>query len=338
MTTDAPLVLDQEIDGPTAWTAVTLATEAWRIAIPEDCATELAAVVEALRANPLPVLALTPEDFDLAACHSFARDLRARLEDGPGFAVFGNLPVATIDEAEAKALYWLFSNMVSRVVAGAFDGRMLHDVVDTRQRMGLRVRGDLTNQEIAWHTDNGFSCTPDFFGLMCLRGAKEGGVNRAVSLHAAHNEMRRRHPDLLARLYRPFCWNRMGEHLPDDPPVNRFPYFAFDGKRLKGRFNRRIVYEGYALAEEAFDDEGEAALEAFVAILNDPALSVAFALEPGEIVYMNNRLIAHTRTPFVDHEDAARRRHLVRIYMRDHGPRFYLGDEATPRAGASPSL
>ena len=33
-----------------------------------------------------------------------------------------------------------------------------------------------------------------------------------------------------------------------------------------------------------------------------------------------------------------RRRHMVRIYMRDRGPRYYLGDEATPRPGTSTSL
>ncbi len=212
---------------------------------------------------------------------------------------------------------------------------MLHDVVDTEKKQGLRVRGDLTNQEIQWHTDNGFSCTPDFFGLLCIRPAKEGGRNSLVSLHSAHNLMRQRHPALLARLYRPFYWNRMGEHHPDNSPVNRFPYFEYDGKRLKGRFNRRIVQAGYEIAGEPLDPDGSAAIDTFLETLNDPSLPVSFTLEAGQAVYVNNRVVVHHRTPFADFETPEKRRHLVRIYMRDHGPRSYLGAEGLTRPPAT---
>ncbi len=328
MRTAPPSILDCEIAGPTAWTAATVSPESWRIALTEDCISELHAAIAVLRANPLPVLALRPADFDLGACRKLMAGARRRLDDGVGFAVLDKVPVDTFDEAECKAVYWLLSTMLSRVVAGAFDGRMLHDVVDTGKKLGPRVRGDLTNQEIPWHTDNGFSCPPDLFGLMCLRGAAQGGGNQAISLHTAHNEMRRRHPDLLPRLYQDFYWNRVGEHAPDASPVNTYPYFEIDGGRLLARFNRRIVYGGYEIAGVPFDRAGQDALEAFVTILDDTALSISFTLGRGQIVYMNNRLIAHRRTPFSDAPKSGKR-HLVRIYMRDRGPRFYLGNEAT---------
>ncbi len=327
MTTAAPSMLDREIAGPTAWTAATVLRENWHIAIPEDAIAELRGVVDVLRANPLPVIALRPADFGLDACREMANDIRGRLDDGVGFAVLDGLPIREFDETESKAIYWLLSNLVSRVVAGAYDGRMLHDVVDTGKKLGPRVRGDLTNQEIPWHTDNGFSCPPDFFGLLCLRGAAKGGGNQAVSLHTARNEMRRRHPDLLPRLYEDFYWNRVGEHAADAKPVNAYPYFELEDGRLRARFNRRIVYGGYEIAGIPFDKAGKDALEAFIAILDDPALSVSFTLAPGQVVYMNNRLIAHRRTLFNDASESGRR-HLVRIYMRDRGPRYYLGDEA----------
>jgi alpha-ketoglutarate-dependent taurine dioxygenase len=327
MTQRAAHCLDEEITGPSAWTAASISVDDWKIAIPHDCIAELHTAVAVLRANPLPVPALRPADFDLGACRELMSEARRRLDEGVGFAVLESVPVDTFDEAECKAVYWLLSTMLSRVVAGAFDGRMLHDVADTGKKLGPRVRGDLTNQEIPWHTDNGFSCPPDYFGLLCLRGAAQGGGNQAVSLHTAHNEMRRRHPDLLPRLYEDFYWNRVGEHAADASPVNTYPYLEIDGGRLLARFNRRIVYGGYEIAGVPFDQAGQDALEAFLAILDDPALSISFTLGPGQIVYMNNRLIAHRRTPFSDSSEADRRRHLVRIYMRDHGPRHYLGDE-----------
>jgi alpha-ketoglutarate-dependent taurine dioxygenase len=330
-----PGIPDAELTGPSAWIVADLSDEDWRVPVPDACLTELDGVIATLRSNPLPTILLDPADFTLDACRALARTVRDILENGVGFAVLDRLRLSGLSEDENKALYWLISNMVSRVVAGAWDGRMLHDVVDTRQKLGLRVRGDLTNQEIQWHTDNGFSCTPDYLGLLCIRAAPEGGANRVVSLHAAHNLMRRNQPDLLRRLYDPFYWNRMGEHHPDETPVNRFPYFEYDGKRLKGRFNRRIVHAGYELAGEPFDEAGRAAVEAFHAALDDPSLSAGFTLEAGQITYMNNRVVAHHRTAFTDADAPGMRRHLVRIYMRDKGPRSYLGDEglAGPPAG-----
>jgi alpha-ketoglutarate-dependent taurine dioxygenase len=331
MADPAPRMLESEIIAPSAWTAATISEGDWRVPIGEGSRIELLAALDRLRANPLPTILLDAGDFDLAETRKRAAVVRRKLDDGVGFAVVDKLPIEGLTPDETKALYWLLSNLVSRVVAGAWDGRMLHDVVDTEQKQGRRVRGDLTNQEIQWHTDNGFSCTPDYFGLLCIRPATEGGRNSLVSLHSAHNLMRQRHPRLLPRLYRPFFWNRMGEHHPNDSPVNRFPYFEYDGRQLKGRFNRRIVHAGYEIAGETLDDDGRDAVDAFLDALDDPSLPVSFTLEAGQAVYVNNRMIAHQRTPFSDAADPAKRRHLVRIYMRDHGPRSYLGAEGAAR-------
>lgn len=326
MTRDTVLV-DHHIQGPSAWTASGIDASDWRVPVSGACARELLATVQWLRANPLPVELLDAAELDLPLTCALARHARSVLDAGVGFAVIDRLPLDGLDQHEARSLYWILSNAISRVVAGAWDGRMLHDVVDRSRQQGLRVRGDLTSQEINWHTDNGFSCTPDHVGLLCIRPASEGGENSVVSLHSAHNLMRQRHQELLPRLYRDFWWNRMGEHPPGDSPVNRYPIFEYDGTRLRARVNRRVVHAGYELAGERFDDEGHAALDALFTILDDPTLSVSFTLHAGQVVYLHNRTIAHHRTPFVDARDPARRRHLVRIYLREQGPRSYLGSE-----------
>jgi hypothetical protein len=329
--TRAAIPLDEDVQALSAWTARSLRESDWRVPVSEACCRELLAAIDWRRANPLPVELLDAAELDLPLTRALAARARGVLDAGVGFAVIDRLPLDGLDQHEAKALYWILSNAIARVVAGAWDGRMLHDVVDLAKQQGLRVRGDLTSQEIRWHTDNGFSCTPDYVGLLCIRPASEGGENSVVSLHSAHNLMRRRQPHLLPRLYRDFWWNRMGEHPPGDAPANRYPIFEHDGMRLKARVNRRVVQAGYELAGEPFDDEGRAALDALFEILDDPSLGASFTLEAGQAVYLHNRTIAHHRTPFVDAPDPARRRHLVRIYLRDRGPRSYLGTEGLAR-------
>ncbi len=71
------MMIDREIDGPIAWTRATLAPgEGWARLSPE-CLVELLAVASLLRANPLPVLALDPADFDLAHCRRSRDESRA---------------------------------------------------------------------------------------------------------------------------------------------------------------------------------------------------------------------------------------------------------------------
>jgi alpha-ketoglutarate-dependent taurine dioxygenase len=76
---------------------------------------------------------------------------------------------------------------------------------------------------------------------------------------------------------------------------------------------------------EPIDSEGEAAIAAVLEIFDDDGLSVDFDLEPGQIQFVHNRAVGHSRTAFVDYPDPARKRHLVRLWMRDHGRRAYPG-------------
>ncbi len=48
-------------------------------------------------------------------------------------------------------------------------------------------------------------------------------------------------------------------------------------------------------------------------------------IERGQIQYVNNLEIGHSRTDFVDHDEADQRRHLVRLWLRDFGERGYNG-------------
>src|SRR6185295_17706259 len=102
---------------------------------------------------------------------------------------------------------------------------------------------------------------PEHVGLLCLHPAMEGGVSRIVSLLETHNEMRRRHPDLLPRLYQPFFFDRQREHAPDDVKVIEHPIFELSNRRLTGRLSRFQVKNGQALAGVELDGKGLAALD-----------------------------------------------------------------------------
>ena len=76
---------------------------------------------------------------------------------------------------------------------------------------------------------------------------------------------------------------------------------------------------------EPVDNEGAAALAAMLEIFDDPALSVDFDFEPGEIQFVDNRTLGHSRTEFEDYPEPERRRHLSACGCATSGRRAYPG-------------
>ncbi len=317
----------QPITSPSAWARADVRTEDWRVALSRECLDEIRRVVDELRAYPLPTIVLSPADFAMPACHAAMARVRDILAHGVRFAIVDRLPMAEIDADEATAVYWLLSGMIARPVAQKLDGTLIYDVLDTGQQAlpGSGVRPDKTNTEIRFHNDNAYNDTPpEHVGLLCLRAALSGGHSRVISFHTAHNLLLARAPDRLARLYQSFWFDRQREFHAGESPIFAAPVFDA-GAELKARFSVHQINSGYALRGEQLDVVGEAAVSTMLEIFEDDGLSIDFDLEPGQMQFVDNRALGHSRTAFVDDPDPAARRHLVRLWLRDGGRRAYPG-------------
>ena len=312
----------EEIERPKAWTRATISADRWLIPLSESCVAELDQVVMSLRANPRPLESLAPAAFSLRACSDLMSDVRAKLETDTGLAVVDRFPVERYETEENRAIGWLLAAMLGQVVAQKANGARLYDVKDTGQALGYGVRRSVTNLGQPFHTDGGWLWkAPNFVGLFCLESALEGGQSRFTSLVTAHNELRRTRPDLLARLYTPFAWDRQGEHAPDDARASQHSVFEYDRGILAARYYEDYIVNGQKLAATALDDEGREALDAMRAIVDDPASWVEFRIEKGQLQYLNNRQFAHSRTAFKDAGTPQQGggRHMLRLWNRDEG-------------------
>jgi alpha-ketoglutarate-dependent taurine dioxygenase len=320
-------VPSRPIEGPSVWMGRDVRVEDWRVELSAAALDEIRRVVDELRSYPLPTIVLGADDFAMPACREAMAQVRDILARGVRFAIVDRLPMAEIDKGEATAIYWLLSSMIARPVAQKLDGTLIYDVLDTGQQAlpGSGIRPDKTNIEIRFHNDNAYNdAPPDYVGLLCLRKAMSGGHSRVISFHTAYNEMLARAPERLARLYEPFWFDRQREFHPGENPVFAAPIFD-NGAELKARFSVHQINSGYALKGEPLDAAGEAALSAMLDIFEDDALSVDFDLEPGQMQFVDNRALGHSRTAFVDYPGAAEKRHLVRLWLRDRGRRAYPG-------------
>jgi alpha-ketoglutarate-dependent taurine dioxygenase len=307
--------------GRAGWARETFSPSDWLVALPASAVGELDTIADVVRSAPAgPVEDLHPDRLALPECARVMARVRAKLRHEGGMAVVDRVPVERYSVAENRAIAWVLASMLGRVVAQKADGTRVYDVRDTGQALGYGVRRSVTNLEQAFHTDGGWlRLAPEFVGLFCLEPAREGGLSRAVSLVTAHDEMRRRCPDLLARLYRVFPWDRQAEHPPGEPRFAEHPVFAENDGRLTGRYYEDYVVNGYRLAGRKLDRVGGEALETLRALLDAPTSWVELRIQKGQFQYLNNRWLAHSRTAFRDPDATGPRRHLLRFWNRDEG-------------------
>ena len=317
----SPPVIAQNLDNGRAWRADRLSASDWTVPVPAPCIAEMDAVIDRLRAAPPgPVEVLAPDRILLGSCARLMGAVRDKLLEGPGIAVIDRFPVERYAADEGKAIGWLLASLLGRIVAQKWDGTRLYDVKDSGRALGYGVRRSVTNLGQPFHTDGPWLWQPPaLVGLFCLSTALDGGDSRVASLVAAHNAMRARHPRLLLRLYAPFRWDRQAEHGDDEPRWATHPVFAADGGTLAARYYDDYIGNGQRLAAEPLDAEGADALSALRAIMDARESWVEFRIEQGQLQYLNNRQVAHSRTAFKDSAEPGRTRHMLRLWSREQG-------------------
>jgi hypothetical protein len=326
-TTAEPAIVRARITGASTWRRDDLHKDNYLIPLTGACFDEIGRVADELRDFPLPTIVRTPDDFEMLACRAAMSEAGRILRRGVRFAIVDRLPLDEIGIEAAIGIYWLLASMMARPVAQSLDGKLIYDVLDTGGQAlpGSGVRPDQTNIELKFHTDNSYNATPpECIALLCLRTARRGGHSRVASFHTLHNMLLERHPEVLPRLYRPFWFDRQREFHPGEPPIFGAPVFT-DGGEVRARFSAHQIGGGYALKGEPIDREGAAAIGALLDLFEDEDLPAEFDLEPGQMQFVDNRVLGHARTEFEDFPEPEHRRHLVRLWLRDHGRRAYAG-------------
>ena len=318
------LILDRALNNSSVWMRSTISEANWLIPVKNACRQEMLSWLDFIRKHPLPLLLRQPDQFNMPHCRALMERIRYVLSHGVRHAILDRLPLDEMDTDEAKALGWILCSMLARPVSQKWNGTMVYDVRDEGNPYGIGTRASVTNVGLDFHTDAPFNdFVPNYVVLLCLHSAESGGFSRVLSLASVHNILRQRFKQHLSRLYQPFYFDRQQEHAPNKPRSWKYPIFAFDGQ-LHTRCNPTLIWNGYQLAGEVLDEEGEAALTVFQEVLSDESLWWEGMIERGQIQFLNNVNLAHTRTAFRDAEDPDLKRHMLRYWLRDEGTVFFL--------------
>ena len=302
------------IGGPSAWqVADVYRRDDWILQLTSDDIREIDNAVGRTRSHGSSIPDIEKDDFPLPALAPRLQQLRGAIKDGIGFGYVRGLPVSRYDRETQLRIYWGIARHIGDPVAQNRNGHLIGhviDVGDTAQDVNKRLTQ--STAALAFHSD---SC--DVVGLLCVQTARSGGQSAIVSAIAVHDEMLRRAPDLCAALYEPVVIDRRGEVPPGKAPWFAMPVFT----QHAGQFNGYGPLPQYIESARRFADapamtaRQQAAIALFYEICGDDRFCLRIPFQPGDIQFLQNHLIFHSRTAFEDWPEPARKRHLLRIWL-----------------------
>ena len=322
----SPQMLEQEISNGFSWLRSSANPEASIIQINEVASRELIDLSDLILGSSRTREEYSLNEFHIPALVNIMQQVRKIINHGPGFAVIDAFPINKIGRETAITIFWLLGKIIGRPVEQKWDETMLYEVQDTGQSYSYGVRGSYTNVELCFHNDNAFNiAVPRAVGLFCINPAKSGGTSRFCSFYSVHNELLRKHPEALSRLYEPIYWDRQKEHGDEEPIAAYAPIFRWENNQLYVRANVSLNRKGYKVLGLEIDTRTEDALSVFEECLSNPEFWVELPLQSGELQYLNNQEIAHYRSEFEDYDDPLQKRLLIRSWHREHGEVQYHG-------------
>lgn len=315
LTSGTAAILTDAVSDASAWRKEDFASnESWIVRLSDAAIAEIEAALRLAQRQKMSIETVTRDGFPLPSLAKLLAEARRELEYGRGFVLLRGIPVEHYSDEEAGLLFRGIGAHIGNVVSQNAKGDLLGHVFDrgyADYRGRSDIRGYQTRAELEFHTD-----VVDIVGLFCLRGAKEGGQSLIVSSTTIHNEMLTHEPLLLGLLYGNFLFDRRGEEVGAEKPYFVSPIYNYYQGYLSCR--PAIIEYIYSAQEKtgiALSSAQREALEAFVRYTAREDRQLRMNLLPGDIQLLNNSVVLHSRTSYLDYPEVHRKRHLLRPWL-----------------------
>ena len=302
------------LSGPAVWYGPDMAARAdWVLRFTAEDVRDIEGAVRAFAASGTPLADISPSTFPLPRLSSRLAQVLHDLLEGRGFVLMRGLPVERWTREETAIAYMGLGSYFGRPRSQNAKGHLLGHVKD----LGVdvtdpNVRYYQTRRKLEYHTDS-----VDLVGLLCLKTAKAGGESYIASSTTCYNEIAKRRPDLLPLLFEPFPTDRRGEVPEGMLPWFDMPVFHWYGGKLTAIYVRQYIDSAQANFPQAkrLTPAHREALDLLDSLTNDPAIHLSMTFEPGDMQFLHNHQILHSRTDFENWPEPERHRHLLRLWL-----------------------
>jgi len=316
-------VIDRPISGPMVWHGQDLARFSdWIRPLSAAAIEEIDAAFREVTRRGLGWREVRKKDFSLPGCSAELAQVNRDLEWGRGLVLLRGLPVERYTDEELRLIWWGIGTHLGTAVYQNAHGELIGEVRDEVRLYGEVIQPAVPTSEgftsrakarssgpLRWHTDR---C--DVVGLFCVRAARQGGISRVVSVPAVSNAIRERRPDLLALLYADYHRSRQGEEVGGENAYYALPVFAMHEGRFTTQYSRTFVESAQKIPEvPRLTPAQDEALDMLAAVSDE--LGYEMELRPGDMQFLNNHVIYHGRTAYVDEPGPGRDRLLLRLWL-----------------------
>jgi alpha-ketoglutarate-dependent taurine dioxygenase len=295
-----------------AWTSSSITSaDAYTLRLDDDDRRELLAAARAIPPGAGPE-GTRKADFALPRLTARLAAAAAEVRDGRGFVVLRGLPCEEgTSLQDFVASTWALGMQFGEPLSQNTDGNLIGHVVDATA-VDPTPRMYRSNLELRPHND-----ITGMITLACWHKSETGGASVIVSAVTVHDALRATRPDLLEVLYNGFYYHQVGEEAEGAEPVTPFrvPLFAVREGQLSSRYLRSNIVAGHRARNIPLTEIEIEALNAFDKLATAPEHRLAFFLERGDMIVMNNYTVMHARTSFTNYPEPERKRHLVRLWL-----------------------
>ena len=317
-------ILKNPILEPCVWKVSDFKSEnEWTYTFSENQIFELEEAAKKVINKKLAPTSFSKCDFILDSLTKVLNEQLDILQKGRGFIRLRGLDVKKYDSLTIQTIYWGICSYLGVGIPQNSKGELMSGVKDYGDKIisdnpyrdGIRLHR--TTAKIDAHTD---SC--DHVALLCLQRAKQGGESGVISALSVYNEILKNKPEYLDTLCKGFYIDLIGKGKSEkELSSHPIPVFSYYGRKMCSRFNKSQIELGAEKKSGGLDSLSKEAVEYVQFLTVQEDFHLKMMLEEGDIQVLNNRVIYHTRTKVLDHEDPSKKRLLYRVWLNAPQPR-----------------
>lgn len=298
---------------PAAWHAADLdADRRWVFQIDEAARAQMLQVIRKAHVAGRPLFDYSREDFDFDCVWPIISQALREAHHGCGMALVRGLPRAGLSEQEYELMNWAIGLHAGvarpQGIASQYISAVRDVGTDYRTSSG---RGYSSNAKLDFHVDG---C--DLVTLTCYNKAKSGGQSMITSSLTAYQDLMRERPDLAEVTHQYFYFSRQNEEAPGEALYYGQPLYDTADGRMFCKWNRNRVQSAQKI--EGVPQLTQAQREAtdlLDDILRRPENMYTMYLEPGDLQILNNHVMLHSRTDYIDYDAPEKKRLLCRLWL-----------------------
>ena len=327
-------ILTKRLEHASAWKGSEIKqSDSWIYRLTDEEIKEIDAALQNVRMKGLSITDVkaefTKEDFPLPNFKAKLNQFAEEISTGRGFLLVKGLPVEKYTVEESSIIFFALGLYMGIPISQNAQGHILGHVKS--QGLSLKdtnVRGYQTTAYLPFHTDGA-----DVVGLLCIQKAKSGGASTIVSSMAVYNEILEKHPEYIGLLYNDYFYDRRGEERPGEEPVYKRPIFSYYDGYLSCNYIRGYIESAQAKTNVKLSKVEVELLELIDSICQRSDMVIDMELDYGDMQFVNNYTVLHSRTQYEDYEEDHRKRHLLRLWLNLENERPLSPELAEHRGG-----